>query len=72
MQGIVPNPDSKPGLGAFGASMGSLGVGHSGGVGAGTVVLVSEQMTIQGEVGQIKGERFRGEEKAEARSKTKM
>lgn len=39
MQGIVPIPGTKPELGVFGASMGSVGVGHSGGVGAGTVAL---------------------------------
>lgn len=39
MQGIVPIPDSKLDLGVFGASMGSVGVGHNGGVGAGAAAL---------------------------------
>lgn len=68
MQRIVPIPDSKPELGGFGASMGSAGVGHSGGVGAGAVALFWEQLTIQEGEDQIKGERFRGGgEKAESK-----
>ena len=35
--------------------------GHGGGVGAGAVALFSEQKTIQGGAGQIKGGRSRGD-----------
>lgn len=66
MQWIVSIPDSNPELGVFGASVGSVGVGHSGGAGAGAASWLWELMTIQ--VDQIKEERFRGgEEKAESK-----